>query len=92
MLTDLIVSRRRVGGSNPFILISGSSVYAAQIRLVAEHVVAGFHNFKKPEYGAVAQLGEHLICIQEVEGSKPSGSTIFLISLRVAQEVRAPVL
>ena len=27
-------------------------------------------------YGAVAQLGERLICIQEVVGSIPSGSTI----------------
>ena len=26
--------------------------------------------------GAVAQLGERLICIQEVVGSIPSGSTI----------------
>ena len=27
-------------------------------------------------YGAIAQLGERLICIQEVVGSTPSGSTI----------------
>ena len=27
-------------------------------------------------FGAVAQLGERLICIQEVVGSIPSGSTI----------------
>ena len=29
-----------------------------------------------PDYGAIAQLGERLICIQEVVGSIPSGSTI----------------
>ena len=29
-------------------------------------------------YGAIAQLGERLVCIQEVCGSIPHGSTIFL--------------
>jgi hypothetical protein len=28
-------------------------------------------------YGAIAQLGERLLCTQEVVGSIPSGSTIF---------------
>ena len=27
-------------------------------------------------YGAIAQLGEHLLCTQEVGGSIPPGSTI----------------
>ena len=31
-----------------------------------------------PFIGAVAQLGEHLICIQEVAGSIPVSSTSFL--------------
>ena len=31
-----------------------------------------------PYIGAVAQLGEHLICIQEVAGSIPVSSTSFL--------------
>ena len=31
-----------------------------------------------PFNGAVAQLGEHLICIQEVAGSIPVSSTSFL--------------
>ena len=31
-----------------------------------------------PHNGAVAQLGEHLICIQEVAGSIPVSSTSFL--------------
>ena len=31
--------------------------------------------------GAIAQLGERLICIQEVVGSIPSGSTIRLAAL-----------
>ena len=31
------------------------------------------------EDGAIAQLGERLICIQEVVGSIPSGSTIFMM-------------
>src|SRR5690554_1829401 len=30
--------------------------------------------------GAIAQLGERLVCIQEVCGSIPHGSTIYLIS------------
>jgi hypothetical protein len=30
-------------------------------------------------YGAIAQLGERLLCKQEVVGSIPSGSTIFLV-------------
>ena len=30
-------------------------------------------------YGALAQLGERLICIQEVSGSIPLGSTISLV-------------
>ena len=29
-------------------------------------------------YGAIAQLGERLICIQEVGGSIPPGSTIYV--------------
>ena len=29
-------------------------------------------------YGAIAQLGEHLLCKQGVVGSIPTGSTIFL--------------
>ena len=33
---------------------------------------------RKSGWGAIAQLGERLICIQEVVGSIPSGSTIFL--------------
>ncbi len=31
------------------------------------------------EDGAIAQLGERLICIQEVVGSIPSGSTIWMV-------------
>jgi hypothetical protein len=34
----------------------------------------------KPRNGAIAQLGERLICIQEVIGSIPFGSTIWLRS------------
>ena len=30
---------------------------------------------KHPEFGAVAQLGEHLFCKQEVAGSMPVSST-----------------
>lgn len=31
---------------------------------------------KKGDNGAVAQMGEYLICIQEVAGSSPVGSTV----------------
>jgi hypothetical protein len=34
--------------------------------------VASYH----PGYGAVAQLGEHLVCNQGVEGSNPFSSTL----------------
>ena len=33
--------------------------------------------------GAIAQLGERLICIQEVVGSIPIGSTIYLVVIRI---------
>ena len=39
--------------------------------------------------GAVAQLGERLICIQEVAGSIPTSSTSLTITGPVAQLVRA---
>ena len=40
--------------------------------------------------GAVAQLGERLICIQEVAGSIPTSSTSFIASIGpVAQVARA---
>lgn len=32
---------------------------------------------KTSVFGALAQLGERLICIQKVSGSNPLGSTIF---------------
>jgi hypothetical protein len=32
-------------------------------------------------YGALAQLGERLLCTQEVRGSIPLGSTILLFSI-----------
>ena len=42
-------------------------------------------NHPSKHQGAIAQLGERLICIQEVVGSIPSGSTIRLAALaRVA--------
>jgi hypothetical protein len=34
---------------------------------------------KKYDYGAVAQLEEHLFCKQKVVGSMPIGSTMFLV-------------
>ena len=34
------------------------------------------HDEKKTSNGAIAQLGEHLLCKQEVGGSIPPGSTI----------------
>ena len=50
----------------------------------------------KPNKGAVAQLGERVLCKHEVVGSIPSGSTIDLVSspsgvlccLRLSQEIR----
>ena len=46
-----------------------------------------------PSFGALAQLGERLICIQEVIGSIPIGSTITLGTQfdRKAHEVRFTV-
>ena len=37
---------------------------------------------REPLSGAIAQLEEHLICIQKVVGSIPSGSTILLPQMR----------
>ncbi len=50
--------------------------------------------FIVPENGAIAQLGEHLLCKQGVVGSIPTGSTIWVRYGRldagsVAQVVRA---
>ena len=33
---------------------------------------------KDKDFGAIAQLGERLLCTQEVDGSIPSGSTMIL--------------
>ena len=38
------------------------------------------------EFGAVAQLGERLLCKQEVVGSIPSGSTKHHLSIAVAKQ------
>ena len=43
------------------------------------------------EDGAIAQLGERLICIQEVVGSIPSGSTIFMMVFCLASGAGADV-
>ena len=48
--------------------------------------------YRAPKHGALAQLGERLICIQEVRSSILLGSTIFasaIYSGSVAQVVRA---
>jgi hypothetical protein len=37
-------------------------------------------------YGAIAQLGERLLCKQEVTGSIPVGSTSYLETQRKARE------
>ena len=42
----------------------------------------GSRNVDPFKSGAVAQLGERLLCKQEVIGSIPFGSTSFLISSR----------
>ena len=39
--------------------------------------------------GAVAQLGERLICIQEVAGSIPTSSTILSWTLKIEQDMEA---
>ena len=41
---------------------------------------SGIEN-RKRDHGAIAQLGERLLCTQEVVGSIPSGSTTFLVAL-----------
>ena len=40
-------------------------------------------------YGAIAQLGERVLCKHEVVGSIPSGSTTLRLWLRVAQPRKA---
>ena len=46
---------------------------------------ARLHN-TRAALGAIAQLGERLLCKQEVVGSIPSGSTIFFANLQVTAE------
>ena len=41
------------------------------------HAFVLFQSNLPTNFGAIAQLEERLICIQEVVGSIPSGSTIF---------------
>ncbi len=43
---------------------------------------------KKDKQGAVAQLGEHLLCKQRVAGSIPAGSTIYSFIARFAKRTR----
>jgi hypothetical protein len=43
-------------------------------------------------HGAVAQLGEHLLCKQGVTGSIPVSSTIYRSSLRQAESKRSRIL
>ena len=40
----------------------------------------GFESRRVRQYGGVAQLGEHLPCKQDVAGSIPVTSTIFMIA------------
>jgi hypothetical protein len=42
--------------------------------------------------GAIAQLGERLLCKQEVVGSIPSGSTIFLLGNERTADAHVNVL
>ena len=44
------------------------------------------------EHGAVAQLGEHLLCKQGVTGSIPVSSTIYRSSLRQTESKRSQIL
>ena len=46
----------------------------------------GFHFYN----GMVAQLGERLVCNQEVEGSIPSRSTKFVKPIWLSQEEQIP--
>ena len=67
-------------------------------KIVFEELVLRFHFVRLPTigplyFGAVAQLEERLICIQEVVGSIPIGSTNLITNVSVgliAQLVRAP--
>ena len=47
---------------------------------------------KQTSQGAIAQMGERLICIQEVGGSIPPGSTTFLLLLETLQARRVALL
>jgi hypothetical protein len=42
------------------------------------------HGGKQTSQGAIAQLGEHLLCKQGVVGSIPTGSTIFWLGIESA--------
>ena len=68
-------------------LASAGSVQSASIIL---EVVGGGSHRLSPR-GAVAQLGERLICIQEVAGSIPTSSTIHCVE-RVGPYLRPRAL
>jgi hypothetical protein len=45
--------------------------------------------YRNPTYGPVAQLGERLVCIQEVVGSIPVGSTTAYLDVMLTLVSRA---
>ena len=74
------------------LLLSKAATYLADIltsNLHSEFYIAEAM-WRSPVHGALAQLGEHLLCKQGVVGSIPTGSTICGATFgSVAQVVRA---
>ena len=62
-----------VGRGDGFDLLDGFCGYGVDERALTDLVSSGCSQ----EIGAVAQLGEHLLCKQGVSGSIPLSSTIF---------------
>ena len=83
--------------SNPDAVLSGSTFRISLFKVqgvvrVAVRLDAGCPASNWPRlyyFGAVAQLGERLICIQEVAGSIPTSSTSCQFFGPVAQVARA---
>ncbi len=64
--------------AHPIVLVSHCGSSSVVEYNLAKVGVAGSNPVFRSKYGALAQLGERLLCTQEVSGSIPLGSTITL--------------
>ena len=61
-----------------------SRVYERRVRRPGRLETSGFAAVPRTKIGAIAQLGERVLCKHDVVGSIPSGSTIFAVADDIA--------